>query len=199
MIAISSPKSKGPASLAGDPDHGSTNPRKGKAMNVASHTTPHALAPAAAETPNELHDLIAKCATLAAEFARISETGADDDTLAGLCSDVAALNNRIVACPVQMIGDVRAKANHLIAMMETGSDPLDGASLEPLLRSLAGDMETPLDRLSRAAFEYREAAQEIEPDAVDWSHARPDDAECHIRFRLEGRRNLVPQKNEVAA
>lgn len=178
---------KGPEVLEHLPSHVIAKPLEGTEMNAHDDSMAARIAEAVT-----IFDMIEVAEALRTEYLAVSE-GDDDKASDALCVDMATMNNLIAAFPVQMIGEATAKARYLLATLEAGADPLGFDMLLSVLHSLDRDPEAPLDRLSRAAFEYREAAQELEPDATEWEHGRAED-DHHIRFRLEGRRPLTDRE-----
>lgn len=86
-------------------------------------------------TPSdELATLIAKARSIDAQI----EASVDDEEIRDLVDDLLQTNNAIINHPVASLADVQAKAQHLLHAIEEIGDPLDGASLVPLLRSFAG-------------------------------------------------------------
>lgn len=83
----------------------------------------------------QLAQMIDAARSANAEYRRAAEN--DDPAAAELGRTATGLSDAIIAYPVQSLADVRAKAVHLLAIMDSGDDPLEPACLEPLLRSLA--------------------------------------------------------------
>lgn len=182
------PKKNGPEALERLPSRGSHPNGVG---NMNAHDDSMAARIAEAVT---IFDMIEVGESIRAEYiAACDGTGNNEEAADALCVDMATINNLIAAFPVQVIGEATAKARYLLATFESEADPLSFDCLMAVLHSLDRDPEAPLDRLSRAAFEYREAAQELEPDATEWEHGRAED-DHHIRFRLEGRRPLTDRE-----
>lgn len=80
----------------------------------------------------ELYQLIVRAKAIAAQI----EASTDDDEIASLCGDLLQLNNHIIRAPVASLDDVQRKAAYLLA----SGDPLDAGTIEPLLRSLVGEV-----------------------------------------------------------
>lgn len=117
-----------PASAATDPGTVQLIQSEGKAMNTHTDTT----RPATAATA-ELSRLIAKARSIADQAA----ASGDNEEIADLTNDLLEVNNRIIQMPVGNLDDAKAKARHLIWVLEDGSDPLDEACFGRFLESIA--------------------------------------------------------------
>ena len=81
-----------------------------------------------------LRHLLEKASSMTAQYVAAS----DPEEAADLLDDLPDLNNQILETPAGTLADVRAKAAHVLRMIETGLDPIGQDGLLALLRSFSG-------------------------------------------------------------